>query len=87
MKIPFQELYQLSKKAILKYGYSEEEAQIILDMLMYAQMRGNDQGIVKLIIIVPKVVGQLRLCFLVQVSHFPESGAAVCSIFPTRRQM
>ena len=49
MKIPFQELYKLSKKAILKYGYSEEEAQIILDMLMYAQMRGNDQGIVKLI--------------------------------------
>ena len=49
MKIPLQELYQLSQKAVLKYGYSEEEAQIILDMLMYAQMRGNDQGIVKLI--------------------------------------
>jgi len=49
MNISIQELNQLSKKAILKYGYSEEEAQIILDMLMYAQMRGNDQGIVKLI--------------------------------------
>ena len=49
MKIPLQELYQLSKNAILKYGYSEEETQIILDMLMYAQMRGNDQGIIKLI--------------------------------------
>ncbi len=49
MKIPLQELYQLSRKAILKYGYSEEETQIILDMLMYAQTRGNDQGIVKLI--------------------------------------
>ncbi len=49
MKIPIQELYDLSQKAILKYGYSEEEAKIILDMLMYAQMRGNDQGIVKLI--------------------------------------
>ncbi len=49
MNISFQELNKLSKKAILKYGYSEEEAQIILDMLMYAQMRGNDQGIVKLI--------------------------------------
>ena len=49
MKIPLQELYQLSQKAILKYGYSEDETQIILDMLMYAQMRGNDQGIVKLI--------------------------------------
>jgi len=49
MKISIQELKELSKKAILKYGYSEEETQIILDMLMYAQMRGNDQGIVKLI--------------------------------------
>jgi len=49
MKISVQELNKLSKKAILKYGYSEDEAQIILDMLMYAQMRGNDQGIVKLI--------------------------------------
>ena len=49
MNIPLGELYQLSQKAILKYGYSEEETQIILDMLMYAQLRGNDQGIVKLI--------------------------------------
>jgi len=49
VKISIQELTTLSAKAISKYGYSEEEAAIILDMLMYAQMRGNDQGIVKLI--------------------------------------
>jgi LDH2 family malate/lactate/ureidoglycolate dehydrogenase len=49
MKISIQELKKLSKKAISKYGYSEEEATIVLDMLMYAQMRGNNQGIVKLI--------------------------------------
>ena len=49
MKISLEELETLSRKAILKYGYSEEEARIILDMLMYAQTRGNDQGIVKLI--------------------------------------
>ncbi len=49
MKISIQELRKLSKKAISKYGYSEEESTVILDMLMYAQMRGNDQGIVKLI--------------------------------------
>ena len=49
MKIPFQDLYDLSLKAVLKYGYNEEESKIILDMLMYAQMRGNNQGIVKLI--------------------------------------
>ncbi|TDI77092.1 MAG: Ldh family oxidoreductase [Bacteroidetes bacterium] len=49
MHISIQELKSLSTKAILKYGYSEEEAVIILDMLMYAQLRGNAQGIVKLI--------------------------------------
>lgn len=49
MKISIQELRKLSEKAISKYGYSEEESTVILDMLMYAQMRGNDQGIVKLI--------------------------------------
>jgi L-2-hydroxycarboxylate dehydrogenase (NAD+) len=49
VKTSLQELEALSRKAILKYGYSEEEAGIILDMLMYAQTRGNDQGIVKLI--------------------------------------
>jgi len=49
VKISPQELTDLSKRALSKYGYPEEEATIILDMLMYAQMRGNDQGIVKLI--------------------------------------
>ncbi len=36
-------------KALDRYGYSKEESGVILDMLMYAQLRGNDQGIVKLI--------------------------------------
>lgn len=49
MKISLKDLEALSKNAILKYGYSEEEAGVILGMLMYAQTRGNDQGIVKLI--------------------------------------
>ncbi len=49
VKISLQELTDLSKRALSKYGYPEEEATIILDMLMYAQTRGNDQGIVKLI--------------------------------------
>jgi LDH2 family malate/lactate/ureidoglycolate dehydrogenase len=49
VNISIQELTKLSRKAISKYGYSEEETKIILGMLMYAQLRGNDQGIVKLI--------------------------------------
>ncbi len=49
MKISLQELTDLSRRALLKYGYPDDEATTILDMLMYAQLRGNDQGIVKLI--------------------------------------
>lgn len=49
MKVKLSELQDISKKAILKYGYTETEADIVLEMLMYAQLRGNNQGIVKLI--------------------------------------
>src|SRR3990167_2047666 len=49
MKIQLEELKNTTRKAILKYGYSEDEAKIIEEILLYAQMRGNNQGIVKLI--------------------------------------
>ena len=49
MKVKVSELKEVSKKAILKYGYTEQEADTILGMLLYAQLRGNNQGIVKLI--------------------------------------
>jgi len=49
MKIPLSELEKLAKQAVLQSGYNEEETAIILDMLMYAQLRGNNQGIIKLI--------------------------------------
>ncbi|MBI4121036.1 MAG: Ldh family oxidoreductase, partial [Parcubacteria group bacterium] len=37
------------EKALLKYGYTAEESAIIKRVLLYAQMRGNNQGVVKLI--------------------------------------
>src|SRR3989344_1424295 len=49
MKIQLEELKNTTRKAILKYGYSEDEAKIIEEILLYAQMRGNNQGVVKLI--------------------------------------
>jgi len=49
MKIKLTELKTLSLQALEKYGYTHEESAIILDLLMYAQLRGNNQGIVKLI--------------------------------------
>jgi LDH2 family malate/lactate/ureidoglycolate dehydrogenase len=49
MKIKLKELQKATKQAILKYGYSEEEADVLAEVMLYAQLRGNNQGVVKLI--------------------------------------
>ena len=49
MKISISELKELTVGAVRSYGYSEEETRIISDVLLYAQLRGNNQGVVKLI--------------------------------------
>jgi LDH2 family malate/lactate/ureidoglycolate dehydrogenase len=49
MKVTLTELDRLVGKAIRHYGYDNEESQAIQDVLLYAQLRGNNQGIVKLI--------------------------------------
>src|SRR5579859_3745038 len=49
MKISVDQLKQTCLKALRYYGYTQEEAQTIQDVLMYAQLRGNNQGVVKLV--------------------------------------
>jgi LDH2 family malate/lactate/ureidoglycolate dehydrogenase len=49
MKISVDELRQLTENALRNQGYNEEEASIICEILLYAQLRGNSQGVVKLI--------------------------------------
>src|SRR3989304_9475532 len=49
MKVKISELNSLVKKALSHYGYTKAETQTIFEILMYAQLRGNNQGIVKLI--------------------------------------
>ena len=49
MKIQLDELKDLTQKAVKSYGYTKEETSAICDMLLYAQLRGNNQGVVKLI--------------------------------------
>lgn len=49
MKISIEELKTLTHQALLKQGYTKQEASIIQGMLLYAQLRGNNQGVVKLI--------------------------------------
>lgn len=48
-RVPLETL-KATALAILRHsGYPDDEAQVILDVLLYAQLRGNNQGIVKLI--------------------------------------
>jgi len=49
MKISISELENLTDQAIKHYGYDEKEAKVIKDILLFAQLRGNNQGVVKLI--------------------------------------
>jgi len=49
MKISISELEDLTARAVRSFGYSDEEVKIIGDALLYAQLRGNNQGVVKLI--------------------------------------
>lgn len=49
MKITTRELEELTARAVKKFGYSDTETQAISDVLLYAQLRGNNQGVAKLI--------------------------------------
>lgn len=49
MKIKLSELKKLVNSALKKQGYDSSEIKTISEILLYAQTRGNNQGIVKLI--------------------------------------
>ena len=49
MEIAIKELKNLTEKALKKQRYNDEEILVISDALLYAQLRGNNQGVVKLI--------------------------------------
>lgn len=49
MKVSIKEIQELALSALKKYGYTDNESATILEILMYAQLRGNNQGLVKLI--------------------------------------
>ncbi|MDP6848784.1 MAG: Ldh family oxidoreductase, partial [Kiritimatiellia bacterium] len=49
MKISVDELKELTVTAIKNFGYDDGDTGIISEVLLYAQLRGNNQGIAKLI--------------------------------------
>ena len=48
MKVSINSLRDATERAILNQGYSPAESEIILEVIMYAQLRGNNQNAVKL---------------------------------------
>ena len=48
MKVQLTELNDTIKQALNQAGYNDEDASIISDVLLYAQLRGNNQGIAKI---------------------------------------
>ncbi|HSX53130.1 MAG TPA: Ldh family oxidoreductase [Patescibacteria group bacterium] len=48
MKVKVIDLQEKVLKGVTKLGYKNEDARIISDVLIYAQMRGNNQGITKI---------------------------------------
>lgn len=49
MKIKISQLESLTKKALKALGFDSKEIKVMKEVLLYAQMRGNNQGIVKLV--------------------------------------
>ena len=47
VSVPIHELTETCRRGIKTYGYDDAETQILLDVMMYAQLRGNNQGIIK----------------------------------------
>lgn len=46
--VQIEEIKDIARRAIQTYGYRGNEVDDILDVLMYAQLRGNNQGIIKI---------------------------------------
>ena len=49
MKVDIDRLRRVTRGAILASGYAESDAEIILEIILYAQLRGNNQNVIKLV--------------------------------------
>jgi L-2-hydroxycarboxylate dehydrogenase (NAD+) len=49
MQVQIDDLKRVTLQVLARSGYPPDEAETILNILMYAQLRGNNQGVVKLI--------------------------------------
>lgn len=49
MQIPLEQVREVTRRAIEAQGFSAEDSEIILDIILYAQCRGNNQNVIKLL--------------------------------------
>ncbi len=49
MKVAIDRLRDITRRAIIKQGYNASDSEIILEIIMYAQLRGNNQNVIKLL--------------------------------------
>lgn len=49
MKVAIDDLRAATRRAIRAQGYSEVDSEIILEIIQYAQLRGNNQNVIKLL--------------------------------------
>eukprot|EP00752_Nemacystus_decipiens_P013897 g12336.t1 len=47
--VPLAELQELAEKGVKNLGYDEEDTKCICDIMMYSQLRGGNQGLIKII--------------------------------------
>ena len=49
MKVEIEMLRDVTRRAIARQGYEAADTEIILEIIMYAQLRGNNQNVIKLL--------------------------------------
>ncbi len=49
MKVPIEALRGATRRAIAAQGFNKVDTEIILDVILYAQLRGNNQNVIKLL--------------------------------------
>lgn len=49
MKVAIDELRAVTRRAIAAQGYDQADTETVLDIIMYAQLRGNNQNVIKLL--------------------------------------
>lgn len=77
MDVPIEELKSMLERALAVLGYSAEEIPVISDVILYAQLRDSNQGIVKLVdggYVRGRATGEIRVARETRISALIDGG-------------